>query len=736
MEHDPTPAAAGENGGRLDVHSAVFCMAIASRLCGHRLNTATLSHRYGRLSRMTRFDLVGALKEIGIATRAVPVNRNTIRKVPLPAIVTLKSGGYAVLTAIDRKQGRLQEHGQANAECIDAATLRRKLSGWAIPVSPPAKAAGLEDGGAATFGLGWFLRTLFKYGGVMRDALVASAMVQLFALATPIVFMLVIDKVFAHHNLSTLDVLVFALAVVSLFDVLLGGVRTYLMSHTSNRVDVELGMRLFRHLMRVPLAYFESRTSGETIARIRELETVRHFLTGSTLALLVDLVFVVLFLVVMYLFSPVLAGIVLAALPLFFLVSAVMTPIMRGRLEDRHKLAAENQSFLVETLGSIETIKSAAVEPQQQQAWEERLAAYANCSVSGTSLSNWINQIIAFLSKALTVGLLYVGARMVIDGGLTVGQLIAFNMLSGRVIAPVQRLAQVWQELTSVRISMRRLGDIMQAPQEPALAETRTGFPALEGRIRFDRVSFRYDEKRSEVLEEVSFEVAPGELVGIMGATGSGKTTIVKLLQRLYAPSKGIVSIDGINVFAMEPGWLRAQIGVVPQDFVLFNRSIRDNIALFDPNINDEQVIRAARAAGAHEMIIELPDGYDTVLAERGRGLSAGQRQAIALARALVTDPAILVLDEATSAFDYETEQRFQQRFEAMRGNRTTLVIAHRLSALRDADRIVVLDHGRVIEDAPPAELAKSAGRFAALRSLHHADMSEPSTTAAVQGAS
>lgn len=708
MFKEDNPSAREARGGREDVRSALFCMALLSRLTGQRLDSVTLVQRFGHLPRIDRNELVDAFNELGMRARAIRFRASSLGRLTLPAILELKDGRFALLQAVSDDHVQVHLPDESEVRRPHRRDLLKMTTGWAVVTgSGDDVAESMHPAGKP--GLSWFLRWLFRYRAVMREVLLASVFVQLFALATPIVFMIVIDKVFAHNNLSTLDVLVFALIVVSLFEILLGGVRAYLVSHTGNRVDVELGRQLFRHLMALPLSYFDSRSSGDTIARIRELESVRGFMTGASLTLLIDLLFVVVFIAVMYLFSPMLAAIVLAALPLFFLVSLVVTPLMRHRLEDRHQRAAENQSFLVETLGAIETIKSNAMEPRHRHAFEEKLGAYARAASSGASLSNWINQLIGLSSKGLTIVLLYVGAKLVLSGELTVGQLIAFNMLSGRVIAPVQRLAQLWQELTSVRVSLRRLADITDAPVEIAPRIGSTRLPEIEGRIRFERVSFRYDADRPQVLTDVSFDIAPGELVAVLGATGAGKTTLAKLLQRLYTPDSGSITVDGVNLLSMDPAWLRRRIGVVAQDYVLFSRSIRDNITLGAPDIDDARVIETACLTGAHDIIAGLPGGYDTVLAERGRGLSAGQRQAIALTRALVTDPALLILDEATSAFDHETERRFRENLASMRLGRTTFVITHRETSVRDADHILRLEAGRLVEDRPGSTTVEAA---------------------------
>lgn len=706
----------GRQHDRVDVRSALFCMALLSRQRGRRLNVETLKHRFGHLPSMDESELLRAFQDIEMKARTVPLDRRRLKSLPLPAILGGPDAGYFVLQKVSGTDVQIHRYGRANAETVSVDDLLKESTGRAILAScrDPSEAPAVES-----FGMKWFLRTIFKYRSVMRETLVASFFVQLFALATPLVFMIVIDKVFLHSNLSTLDVLIFALLVISVFDVVLNGIRTYLLSHTSNRVDVELGVRLFRHLMSLPLSYFESRRTGDTVARIREMDTVRNFLTGSTLTLFIDLLFVFIFLGVMYLFNPLLAGIVLGTLPLFFLVSFAVTPFMRARLEDKQLRTAENQSFLVETLGGMETVKAGAVEPQQQREWEDRLAAYARCSFNSSTLSNWINQLTGLLSKGLTIILLYVGATLVLAGTLTVGQLIAFNMLSGRVVGPIQRLAHLWQEFTGMRISVMRLADILDTAPEPVMLKDSTALPPLKGQVEFDQVCFRYEDDAPDVLRSVSFKVEPGAVIGIVGSTGSGKTTLVKILQRLYIPTSGRISIDGMSLASLDGAWLRRQIGVVAQDFVLFNRSIRDNITLGDPDIDDERLVKAASMVGAHDTITQLSEGYDTVLNERGRGLSAGQRQSIALARALVTNPAILILDEATSALDYESEHNFQGNFKEICAGRTTFVVAHRLSTVRHADRILTLEDGEIIEDASPAELIQGGGRFATLHELH-----------------
>lgn len=701
---------------RLDVKSGLFCVALLARLKGIRISTEALARRYGQCPAVSRPELVHILQELGFQSADRKISARRLKSLPLPAIIELEDAQFALLLAVDKKGALVHFLGEENAKTIPGKSLVNASTGFAILAEPETKSQKKTE----KFGLEWFLQTLTKYRAIVRETLLASFFIQLFALVTPLFFMIIIDKVFTHNNLSTLDVLVFALIIVTLFDVLLNGLRAYIASHTTARVDLELGTRFFRHIMCLPLSYFESRRTGDTVARMKEMDGIRQFLTGSSITLFIDVLFVFVFLFVMYLFSPVLTGIVMISLPLFLLVSILVTPLMKSRLEDKHEKLAENQSFMVETLSGIEMIKSSASEPEQQRAWDERLAALSKCTHNGANLSNMINQITTLISKGLTIVLLYYGAKLVLSGELSVGQLIAFNMLTGRVVQPIQRIAGVWQEFTGLKVSVRRLADIMDTPGEPLLLIDRTELPPLEGGVCFENVSFQYEEEKPEIIHDVSFKVGAGEVIGVVGSTGSGKTTLAKLMQRLYVPTAGNITIDGMDVCAMDGAWLRRQIGVVSQDFVLFNRSIRENIVMGNLDVSDQQLVQVCKMVGVHQMIIRLPEAYDTVLQERGRGLSTGQRQAVALARALITNPAILILDEATSALDYESEQRFQSNFSKMVSGRTTFVIAHRLSTLRHVNRIFTLEDGRLVEDGHPEELLATDGRFANLNHIHH----------------
>ncbi len=507
------------------------------------------------------------------------------------------------------------------------------------------------------------------------------------------------------------------LFAVVVFEVILTTLRSYVFAHTTSRIDVELGARLFRHLLNLPLAYFQARRVGDSVARVRELENIRSFLTGNAITLVLDLVFSVVFLAVMFYYSGWLTLIVVLSLPCYVLISVLSTPLLRARLNEKFNRGAENQAFLVETLGGIDTVKSMAVEPQWTRTWDNQLAAYVSASFRTATIGTLAGGGVSLISKLVTVATLWVGARLVIDGRLTVGQLIAFNMLAAHVASPVIRLAQLWTDFQQTGISVQRLGDILNTRTE--IAGAKSALPPLQGGIEFDQTVFRYRPDGPEVLRGVSLVIRPGEVIGILGRSGSGKSTLAKLVQRLYAPERGRVLIDGIDLALADASSLRRQIGVVLQENVLFNRSIRENIALADPGVELSAVIHTAKLAGAHEFITELPEGYDTMVGEHGSTLSGGQRQRIAIARALITNPRILIFDEATSALDYESERVIQNNMKAICKGRTVIVIAHRLSAVRDAHRIIVMERGQIVEEGAHAELVgRDAGHYAHLYRL------------------
>ena len=695
------------------VDSGLEALVIVLHLQGVAADAEQIRHRLGT-DKIGAPEILRCARDLGLKARACHSDWARLVGTPLPAIATLRQGGFMVIAKAAEEKVLVQSPQEPGPALMTRAELLAVWDGGLILMT---RRAGLSDI-TRRFDITWFLGAIHKYRHLLSEVLVASFFLQLFALVSPLFFQVVIDKVLVHRSLSTLDVLVVGLVAISLFETVLGILRTYLFAHTTNRIDVELGARLFHHLLALPMAYFQARRVGDSVARVRELENIRNYLTSSALSLVIDLLFTFVFLAVMFAYSPLLSWIVLGSFPFYIAISAGATPLFRRRLDEKFRRGAENQAFLVESVTGIETLKAMAVEPQMQRRWEEQLAGYVAASFRVLSLGNTASQAVQFVSKIVTTGILYFGAKLVIDGGLSVGELVAFNILAGRVSTPVLRLAQVWQDFHQARLSVLRLGDILNSTPEPAYAAARMQLPAIRGNITFDHVTFRYRIDGQKVLHDVSFDVPAGQMVGIVGPSGSGKSTFAKLVQRLYVPENGRVLVDGMDLAVADPAWLRRQIGVVLQENVLFNRSVRENIALADPAMPMERIIAAAKLSGAHEFILELPEGYDTVVGERGSSLSGGQRQRIAIARALIADPRILIFDEATSALDYESERIIQHNMREIAKGRTVLIIAHRLSTVRAADRIVTLERGRMVEDGTHDALIKTSGRYAALHRM------------------
>ncbi|MCB1725078.1 MAG: type I secretion system permease/ATPase [Gammaproteobacteria bacterium] len=696
------------------IDTGLACLVQLARFHHVAADPAQITHVHGAETPLDSGDLVRTGRRLGLRARAVRSHWKRLERTPLPAIARHVDGRFFILAGIRDDRVLIQDPLEQRPLTLPRAMFEQAWSGELILVAR--RAAALV--GDTHFGFAWFVPAILKYRSLLGEVLVASLFLQLFALITPLFFQVIVDKVLMHHGVTTLHVLAVGLLAVSLFEVILGGLRNYVFAHTTNRVDVVLGARLFAHLLRLPLAYFAVRRVGDSVARVRELENIRQFITGSSLTLVIDLLFTLVFFAVLYWYSPWLTSVVAGAIPFYVVLSAGITPILRRRLEERFHRGAENQAFLVEAVAGIETLKAMAVEPQMQRRWEEQLAAYVGSSFRTAHLGTLAAQAAAFVNKVTVVLILWFGATLVMRGDLSVGQLIAFNMIAGRISGPILRLVQLWQDFQQAGISVRRLGDILNAPTEPGHNPGRAALPQLRGAVRFDHVGFRYALDRPPVLNDLTLGVRPGEVIGIVGRSGSGKSTLAKLVQRLYVPETGRVLIDGVDLALVEPAWLRRQIGVVLQENFLFNRSVRDNIALASPGMPMEPIVAAAKLAGAHDFILEMAEGYDTPVDEHGANLSGGQRQRIAIARALVGNPRILILDEATSALDYESERVIQRNMRAICAGRTVFIIAHRLSAVRHADRIVVVEGGRIVEQGSHDVLVGKAGIYAQLYAI------------------
>lgn len=697
---------------------------------------AQLKHEFGS-GPFTVDKVLLAAQSLGMKAKRVTQSLGRLDRVPFPVIALDNEGSFFILAKYD--QGSDGTQGGTPEETANAGP--RVLV--QRPGDPPAILS-LDDflacwsgqlifltskasyaGDTARFDFTWFIPAVVKYRKLLGEVVLISLVLQLIGLATPLFFQVVMDKVLVNHAMKTLNVIAIGLVCATLFEAVLTGIRTYVFAHTSSKIDVELGSRLFRHLLNLPIAYFQARRVGDSVARIRELENIRSFLTGNAITLVLDLLFSFIFLAVMLWYSAWLTLIVVVSIPVYGVISMIFTPIIRARLNEKFNRSAENQSFLVETLSGVETVKAMAVEPRWIQKWEQQLASYVAAGLSVSNTGMLASGGVTLVSKLVTVAIMWLGASLVVDGKMTVGELVAFNMLAGQVSAPILRLAQLWNDFQQVGISMSRLGDILNARTEVVGQKTR--IPRLSGAIEFDQVSFRYRPDAPDVIRGINFRIAPGEIIGIVGRSGSGKSTLAKLVQRLYVPDRGRVLVDGQDIAIIDTVSLRHQIGIVLQENILFNRSIRDNIALSNPALPIEVIIEAAKLAGAHEFICELPEGYDTPIGEHGTGLSGGQRQRIAIARALLGNPRVLIFDEATSALDYESEKVIQDNMRQICAGRTVLIIAHRLSAVRDANRIIVLERGQIAEEGSHAELLKNpAGIY---RHLYQLQMGSAGST-------
>ena len=566
------------------------------------------------------------------------------------------------------------------------------------------------------FGPAWFWPALKRYRGVLIQVLLASFVVQLFTLANPLLIQVIIDKVINQRSLDTLQVLGIALVAVTLLEGVLGSLKTYLFSETTNRIDQRLGAEVIDHLLRLPLGYFDRRPVGELGSRISELEKIRNFLTGQALTTVLDAAFSVIYVVVMLFYSLVLTLIALAVLPIQVGLTLLGAPLFRRQYRKSAEANASTQSHLVEVLTGIQTVKSQNVEMISRWTWQERYGQYINRSFEKTITGTALSQTSQVLQKISQLLVLWVGASLVLSGDLTLGQLIAFRIISGYVTQPLLRLSSIWQTIQELRVSFERLADVIDTPQESDDQDkAKVPLPPIDGAVSFDNLSFAFSTGTAPVLNDVSLEVKSGTFVGIVGQSGSGKSTLMKLLPRLYSPNQGRILIDNYDIDKVELYSLRRQIGIVPQDPLLFSGSVNENIALTQPDASSEEIVMAAKVACAHDFIMELPAGYSTPVGERGASLSGGQRQRIAIARTLLANPKLLVMDEATSALDYETERKVCDNLIQSLHDCTVFFITHRLSTVRRADLIVVMHQGAVVEQGSHAELMDKRGRYYAL---------------------
>ncbi|MBS9383650.1 MAG: peptidase domain-containing ABC transporter [Dolichospermum sp. BR01] len=660
------------------------------------------------------FQVCAYLSElIGLKSQLVDVPAVSINRIPTPALIRYRDS-FAVLYAVDGKTVVLGLPSQGIINC-QISQLVEELETDDANLQPQVRVlllSATKETPKERFGLSWFVPYLSRYRRVLIEVFIASFFVQLAALANPLVIQLIIDKVIVQNSISTLNILGVLLLAVGVFEAVLTTLRTYLFVDTTNRIDMSLGSQIIDHLLRLPLRYFDKRPVGELSTRINELENIRQFLTGTALTVVLDALFSVVYIVVMLFYSWQLTLVGLGTIPLFVVVTLIAAPTVSRQLRTKAERNAETQSYLVEVMSGIQTVKAQNIELRSRFSWQKKYAKFVAAGFKTVLTSTLANSTSQFLSKLSSLLVLWVGAYLVLKGELTLGELIAFRIISSYVTTPILRLAQIWQNFQETGLSLERLSDIVDTPQEAEIDRNNIPLPAVSGAVKYENVSFRFAASGPLQLSNVTVEFAPGKFVGIVGQSGSGKSTMMKLLLRLYDTESGRILVDGYDISKVELYSLRRQIGVVPQDTLLFDGTVQENIALTNPDATTEEIIEAAQIAVAHEFIMTLPNGYNTRVGERGSALSGGQRQRIAIARSVLQRPKILVLDEATSALDYPTEKQIGLNLaRAFKGN-TVFFITHRLNTVSNADTIVVMDNSRVIEQGSHQELMAAKGHY------------------------
>jgi subfamily B ATP-binding cassette protein HlyB/CyaB len=699
--------------------SGIQCLVILLRMLQIPFSVDNLKHQVAKADGLNNSDLVYlAGAHLGLKAKSKKVKTSQLKNLPTPVIAELKDQRYCLIAKVEKDRIHIRNPQSSETEVQSLKEFHQVFNQVVVMVSDrPAEEKSLRY---ENFGLWWFIAAFAKNRMIFTQVIVSALIMQIFVMVTPLFTMIIIDKVLSASGTSTLEVLIIGLGIMAVFDYLVGFCRSNLLHLMSNRVDLTLVSDLFRHLVSLPMTFFTGKQTGDTISRMKEVESIRGFLTGSALTALIDFPFSLIFIAVMYFFSPLLCIIVAISIVLSVLIYGIAGPFLKARVKKKQEGTTDQQSFLFEIVTSIETIKSLSAESRIQKNWENQLVVNSENASRSERISSQINQLAAFLNKATIAICLWLGAVAVLDGEMTAGQLIAFNMLVGRVMGPAQRIAQIFQQLQQIKVSVERIREIFLTRAEPSLNTALVSLPSLKGSFELDKVSFRYTPDSLPVIEDVSLSIPAGQIVGIIGLSGSGKSTLMRLIQRLYIPTSGKILIDGINTAEINPEWFRKNIGVVLQDNILLNRSVRENIAFTDPSVSMEVIENAAVLSGADEFIRKLPKVYDTIVGERGYLLSAGQRQRIALARALVNNPRVIILDEATSALDYESEQMIQKNMGKICEGRTVFIVAHRFSTLRIANRIIALENGRIVEDGNIIELLKKRGLFARLFAMQN----------------
>ncbi|MBD2448165.1 peptidase domain-containing ABC transporter [Nostoc sp. FACHB-152] len=687
------------------------CLVMISRYWGKRLSV----NRLRELANVNRDGsslrgLTLAAESVGFTTRPVKASLDKLAQQPLPAIAHWEGKHYVVVYEINKKQVIVGDPaiGQRN---LKIAEFKAGWTGYALLLQPTSL---LKEAEEASSGFWQFFDLVKPHTTVLLEVFIASVVIQILGLVTPLFTQLLLDRVIVQGSTLTLNTVGFGLLIFGLFSVAVNGLRQYLLDHTANRIGVSLMVGFIKHTFRLPLSYFESRYVGDIISRVQENQKIQRFLTGESLSIGLDLLTVFVYVGLMFWYSWQMALLSLTIVPPYLLLALIATPFLRRISQEVFNALAQENSYLIQSLTGISSIRSMAIEQTVRWRWEELLNNLIKKTFKAEVISNQLQVFSSTIQTLITTGLLWFGASLVIQNQLTIGQLVAFNMLLGNIINPFQRLIVLWNQLQEVIVSIERINDVLEAePEEDLEHQPRQSLPRLRGHIRFEQVTFRYHpESDINVLENLSFEIKPEQTVAVVGRSGSGKTTLSKLVLGLYPATDGKVLIDGQDVTSISLRSLRSQIGVVDQDTFLFGGTIRENISIAHPEATLAEIMEVAELAGADEFIKQLPKGYETEIGEGGGMLSGGQRQRLAIARALLGNPRLLLLDEATSHLDSESERIIQQNLKTILKGRTSLIIAHRLSTVRNADLILVLDRGVLVESGTHDQLIAKKGHY------------------------
>ncbi len=693
------------------VDCGIACLVMIGRYWGkefsiHQLRSIANVDRSGTSLR----GLMNAADSLGFSPRPVKASLDQLAKQNLPAIAHWEGKHFIVVYEISRSKVIVADPAIGRRQ-LTHAEFKRNWTGYTLLIQPTAS---LKTTPEAKQALWQFFALVKPHWKILIEIVIASIALQIFGLFTPLFTQLLLDRVIVQRSESTFFAIGSGLLIFSIFRVVMSSIRQYLLYHTANRMDLALIVGFINHALRLPLGYFETRYVGDITSRIQENRKIRDFLTSDALTTVLDLLTVFIYVGLMVWYSWQMTILALFVVPFFALIAVISTPFLQRISREIFSAKTIEGSYLIEVLNGIGTIKSMGIERTVRWRWEGLFNQYIKKNFAGQLIKERLRLFSNLTEMLISRGLLLFGVWQVIHNQLTIGQLIAFNMLVGSVISPFQRLISLWNDFQEVAIAVERINDVIDtAPEEDLNAAVRPTIPTIQGRIQFENVSFRYNpESEVNTIDQLNFTIQPGQTVAIVGRSGSGKTTISKLLLGLYLPTQGKIFIDGYDLSGVSLRSLRQQVGVVDQDTFLFGGTIRENITVAAPTANFVDVKRAAQLAGADRFIEALPMKYDTQIGEGGGMLSGGQRQRLAIARALLGRPRLLILDEATSSLDAETERILQENFSTILQQQTTVIIAHRLSTVRNADLILVLDQGKLIEQGTHDRLMANRGHY------------------------